>query len=147
MAIAGLQGNEMAQPRVFAHDAKSVSLNVTITGTETRGVCLYVGDAAGGTGKDITVIMESGSQATFYAVPAGSFLPILVTKVVAFTGDITKVLALYQMLLGIKLTVPSLRKIFGDITPPVTDDLIELENNSFAIQLEANTGTDAIKIE
>jgi hypothetical protein len=95
MAIAGLQGNEMAQPRVFAHDAKSVSLNVTITGTETRGVCLYVGDAAGGTGKDITVIMESGSQATFYAVPAGSFLPILVTKVVAFTGDITKVLALY----------------------------------------------------
>lgn len=95
MSIAGLQGNEMAQPRVFAHDARSVSLNVTISGTETRGVCLYVGDAAGGTGKDITVIMESGSQATFYAVPAGSFLPVLVTKVVSFSGDITKVLALF----------------------------------------------------
>jgi hypothetical protein len=51
------------------------------------------------------------------------------------------------MIIGIKLTVPSLRKIFGDVTPPTVDDLIELENNSFAIQLEANTGTDAIKIE
>ena len=51
------------------------------------------------------------------------------------------------MKIGIKLTVPSLRKIFGDVTPPAVDDLIELENNSFDIQLEANTGTDAIKIE
>tara|TARA_R110000803_G_scaffold194637_1_gene257757 strand:+ start:341 stop:496 length:156 start_codon:yes stop_codon:yes gene_type:complete len=51
------------------------------------------------------------------------------------------------MRIGIRLSIPSLRKIFGDVTPPAADDLIELENNSFAIQLEANTGTDAIKIE
>ena len=44
MAIAGLQGNEMAQPRVFAHDAVAISGSATqIAGTEDRGCCLYVG--------------------------------------------------------------------------------------------------------
>ena len=97
MAIKGLAGNEMAQPRVFAHDAKSVSLNVTIPGTETRGACLYVGEVTtGATATDITVIMESGQQAVFSKVPHGSFLPILVTKVVSVdTGEIEKVLALF----------------------------------------------------
>ena len=57
MAIAGLAGNEMAQPRVFAHDAVAVTPHDTnrIPGTETRGCCLYVGT----TGGTIVVIMES----------------------------------------------------------------------------------------
>ena len=51
------------------------------------------------------------------------------------------------MRIGIKLTIHSLRKIAVDITPPVADDLIELEENSFNIALEANTGAGAIKMQ
>jgi len=95
MAIAGLQGNEMAQPRVFAHDAVDVtpSDTVNIPGTDTRGVCIYVGSVAGGT--DIKVIMESGNTVTFKGVSAGSFLPILVTRVLATGTTATEILALY----------------------------------------------------
>ena len=85
MAVKGLAGNFQAQPRVFAHDA--VGLTATqinsgtyvIPGTESRGVCLYVGKAM----DSITVTMESGSQVIFKGVNAGSFLPILVTSVTA----------------------------------------------------------------
>ncbi len=95
MAIAGLQGNEMAQPRVFAHDAVSVtpSDTVDIPGTDTRGVCIYIGSIAGGT--DIKVIMESGNPVTFKGLSAGSFLPILVTRVLATGTTATEILALY----------------------------------------------------
>ena len=63
--------------------AFSDTLNTsTITGTESRGVCLYVGAAM----TSITVTMESGNSATFKGVTAGSFLPILVTAVTAATG-------------------------------------------------------------
>ena len=86
MAVKGLAGNFQAQPRVFAHDA--VGLTATqinsgtyiIPGTESRGVCLYVGRAM----NSITVTMESGSTPViFKGISAGSFLPILVTSVVA----------------------------------------------------------------
>ena len=95
MAIAGLQGNEMAQPRVFAHDALDVtpSDTVNIPDTETRGACIYVGSIAGGT--DIKVIMEGGSTVTFKGGSAGSFLPILVTRVLATGTTATEILALY----------------------------------------------------
>ena len=53
------------------------------------GVCLYIG-----TGGDITVTMESGSDVTFTAVPNGTFLPVLVTAVTSF-GATAGVLALY----------------------------------------------------
>ena len=88
MGIAGLQGNEMAQPRVFAHDAVSLvtgggTLNTnTITGTEQRGVCLYIGEDM----TLITVTMESGNSVTFKGLKAGSFLPVLVTAVTAATA-------------------------------------------------------------
>ena len=64
MAIKGLAGNEMAQPRVFAHDAVAISgSNTQIAGTESRGCCLYVG-----TGGSIVVRMEgSSSDVTFTA--------------------------------------------------------------------------------
>jgi hypothetical protein len=91
--IAGLEGNMMAQPRIFAHDAQS--LNVADFGDllvpkpatlpsgleETvfmqRGACLYVGVNC----STIQVTMESGAQPIFKNVPAGSFLPILITTV------------------------------------------------------------------
>ena len=104
--IAGLEGNEASQPRVFAHSATPIAganiitpfagQQVVTTGTPAagdtvstlrRGACLYVGVAC-----DITVVMESQDSATlladaitFYGVSAGSFLPVLVTKVFKVT--------------------------------------------------------------
>jgi len=88
MGIAGLQGNEMAQPRVFAHDAVSLvtgggTLNTsTIANTDQRGVCLYIGEDM----TLITVTMESGNSVTFKGLKAGSFLPVLVIAVTAATA-------------------------------------------------------------
>jgi hypothetical protein len=86
MAVKGLAGNFQAQPRVFAHDAVGLTAaqinsgTYVIPGTESRGVCLYVGRAM----DSITVTMESGSTPViFKGVNAGSFLPILVTSVTA----------------------------------------------------------------
>jgi len=83
-----VQGIQAAQVRVFAHDAVSLvtgggTLNTnTITGTEQRGVCLYIGEDM----TLITVTMESGNSVTFKGLKAGSFLPVLVTAVTAATA-------------------------------------------------------------
>ena len=87
--MKGVQGNQAAQARMFAHDAVSLvtgggTLNTnTITGTDARGVCLYIGIKMA----SIVVTMESGNSATFKGINAGSFLPILVTAVTAATPD------------------------------------------------------------
>lgn len=86
--MRGVQIKTADEVRVFAHDAVSLvtgggTLNTgTITGTDARGVCLYVGAEM----TSITVTMESGNSATFKGIAAGSFLPILVTAVTAATG-------------------------------------------------------------
>jgi len=67
--------------------------NIDIPGTENRGVCIYVGSIAGGS--DIKVTMESGSEVTFKGVTAGSFLPILVTRVWSTGTTASEILALY----------------------------------------------------
>ena len=97
--ISGLEGNEAAQPRVFAHSANAITpassapnafvYVVPNTGTtaatgdlqavQTRGACLYIGGAG-----NIQVELESGDKVTFKGVTAGSFLPILVTKIFFF---------------------------------------------------------------
>ena len=98
--IDGLHGNTQAQPRVFAHSARALTvptgatvptgvLNFTsptdpsnpaedgdVITTLKRGACLYVG-----TGGNVKVQMEDYSIVTFYNVAAGSFLPILVLKI------------------------------------------------------------------
>ena len=86
--MRGVQIKTADEVRVFAHDAVSLvtgggTLNTgTITGTDARGVCLYVGVAM----TSITVTMESGSTGVvFKGVAAGSFLPVLVTAVTAAT--------------------------------------------------------------
>ena len=85
MAIKGLAGNEMNQPRVFAHDAVAISGSATqIAGTENRGCCLYVG-----TGGSIVVRMEgSSTDVTFTNVPNGTFMPVLVTHYISGGSDI-----------------------------------------------------------
>jgi len=96
MAVKGLAGNFQAQPRVFAHDAVGLTAaqinsgTYVIPGTESRGVCLYVGKAM----DTITVTMESGSTPViFKGINAGSFLPILVTSVIAALPSDSVVLA------------------------------------------------------
>ena len=84
MAIRGLEGNQNAQPRVFAHDAldlkpSAYTLGDRIPNTDTIGVALYIG-----VGMDITVKLEGSSTAVlFKGVTAGSFLPILATHITA----------------------------------------------------------------
>ena len=64
----------------------------------SRGACLYVGGAG-----DVDVEMESGKRVIFTGVAAGSFLPILVTKVyltndadtIAKTTTATNIIALF----------------------------------------------------
>ena len=88
--IAGLAGNEAAQPRVFAHSAYQIPTPAT-TGTEntypantvddsqvivSRGACIYVGVEG-----NVKVTMESGEIILFKGVTAGSFLPILALKI------------------------------------------------------------------
>ena len=122
--IAGTQGNIQAEPRVFAHDANVLDLTVTGGNTPTvanesvnvvtgvgdtpsqgdeihvlsRGACLYVGGAG-----SVDVEMESGKRVLFTGVAAGSFLPILVTKIyltdggppIAKTTTATNIIALF----------------------------------------------------
>ena len=82
----GVQLSEARQVRVFAHDAVNLTpggvLNTaTINNSENVGVCLYIGQGA-----DITVTMESGrTNVVFKGIAAGSFLPVLVTAVTAYT--------------------------------------------------------------
>ena len=72
-----VQGIQAAQVRMFAHDAVSLvtgggTLNTsTISGTEDRGVCLYIGIKMA----SIVVTMESGNSTTFKGINSGSFLP------------------------------------------------------------------------
>lgn len=83
-----VQGIQAAQVRVFAHDAVSLVTGGaeapdtnTIANTDQRGVCLYIGEDL----TLMTVIMESGSEVTFKGLKAGSFLPVLVTRIVSAT--------------------------------------------------------------
>lgn len=91
MAIRGLEGNQNAQPRVFAHDAADLGKTVAeggigytlgdrIPNTETIGVALYVGVAM-----DVKITLEGGTNVEFKGVTAGSFLPVLATHVTAST--------------------------------------------------------------
>ena len=87
----GMQGNMAAQARIIGHDAVAVTFGATISGTDARGVALYVGVAT-----DIVVVMESGNTATFQNVPAGTFMPILVTSVTSATVAVAAdILAIY----------------------------------------------------
>ncbi len=81
-----VNGNFAANPRVMAHDAIDMWTGAALysgqiegTGNPNMGVPLYAGIAF----TSITVIMESGEEQVFKGVPAGSFLPILVTEVTA----------------------------------------------------------------
>mgnify|MGYP001275245146 CR=1 FL=1 len=89
--IKGITGNMQAEPRVFAHDAIPVNVadfgkllmpepsapSPDVINTFNRGCCLYVGVES-----NIEVEMESGRNCTFKKIAPGSFLPILVIRII-----------------------------------------------------------------
>ena len=84
-----MSGDFASQVRVFAHHTfdlwdGAALITTQIPGTEkpARGACLYAGVAL----SEINVTMESGQTQTFKGISAGSFLPILVTKVNTAAG-------------------------------------------------------------
>jgi hypothetical protein len=68
-----------------------VITNIDIPNTQKRGACLYVGAAIA----SLVVVMESGSEATFKSVSAGSILPLLVKRAVSGFSGTNDVIALY----------------------------------------------------
>jgi len=101
--MKGVQLKQANEVRLFAHDVldlnklnSSYTYGDTIPDTEQRGVCLYAGVAI----TEIEVVMESGTQCIFKGITAGSFLPVLITKVVSIPDGVTantagELLALY----------------------------------------------------
>ena len=91
----GVQIKQAKEVRVFAHDAVDITPDdsANIPNTTERGCCIYVGDTSGGSA--IKVTMESGNDITFEGVAAGSFLPILVTKVFSTGTTASGLIALY----------------------------------------------------
>ncbi len=78
----GLQGNMMAQPRVFGHDAVALTAGTgAIANTEKRGVVIYNGKSAA---QDITITTEAGNDVIFKNVQPGTVVgdktPVLATK-------------------------------------------------------------------
>ena len=78
----GLQGNTMAQPRVFGHDAKALTAGTgAIANTNERGVVIYHGGAEP---QDITITTEAGNDVIFKNVQSGAVVgdktPMLATK-------------------------------------------------------------------
>jgi hypothetical protein len=59
-------------------------------GTSNNGCVLYVGGAG-----DLTVDTVGGDAVTFVAVPAGSFIPVQVTRVYATGTSATSIVALW----------------------------------------------------
>jgi len=100
--MKGVQLKQANEVRLFAHDVLDLGKTANYTygdkipNTEQRGVCIYAGVAIA----SMTVIMESGTECVFKGITAGSFLPILVTKIVTIPDGVAvdaagEILALY----------------------------------------------------
>lgn len=83
--MRGLEGNTMAQPRVFGHDAVALTAGTgAIANTTERGVVIYNGRAS--EPQDITIVTEAGTQVVFKSVQPGTVVgdktPMLATKLI-----------------------------------------------------------------
>ena len=79
--LDGLEGNMMAQPRVFGHDAVALTAGTgAIANTGKRGVVIY----NGGSEQSITITTEAGNDVIFKKVQPGTVVgdktPMLATK-------------------------------------------------------------------
>jgi len=84
--LDGLEGNMMAQPRVFGHDAKALIAGTdAIANTGKRGAVIY----NGGSAQDIKIVTEAGTEVTFKSVQPGTVVgdktPMLATKLLIGT--------------------------------------------------------------
>ena len=82
----GLQGNMMAQPRMFGHDAVALTAGTeAIANTSERGVVIY----NGGPEQNITITTEAGNDVIFKKVQPGTVVgdktPMLATKLLVGT--------------------------------------------------------------
>ena len=80
--MRGLEGNTMAQPRVFGHDAVVLTAGTgAIANTSERGVVIYSGKS---TAQDITIVTEAGTEVVFKSVQPGTVVgdksPMLAIK-------------------------------------------------------------------
>ena len=88
-----INGNFASNPRVMVHDSLDATdlsgwdpaafpaggYEIPNTDNPQRGACLYVGVAT----TQLIVLLESGNPMMLTGVAAGSFLPILATKIVS----------------------------------------------------------------
>ena len=79
--LDGLEGNMMAQPRVFGHDAIALTAGTgAIANTGKRGAVIY----NGGSAQSITITTEAGNDVIFKNVQPGTVVgdktPMLATK-------------------------------------------------------------------
>jgi len=104
--IAGVEGNMQAQPRMFAHSAKAITIpsgkansvdvlpsdtlpdpipagDIVRTSTVERGACIYVGTA----GNVLVQLEGDTAPVMFKGLAAGSFLPILAVKIFGSDTD------------------------------------------------------------
>ncbi len=82
----GLQGNMMAQPRMFGHDAVEITAGADIPNTSDRGAVVYNGSS---NPQDITIVTEAGTEIEFKNVQPGTVVgnttPMLATKLIEET--------------------------------------------------------------
>jgi len=83
----GLQGNMMAQTRMYGHDAVALTAGTgRIANTEDRGVVIYSGKSSA---QDIKIVAESGEEVEFKSVQPGTVVgnttPMLAIKLLAGT--------------------------------------------------------------
>jgi|TARA_R100001460_G_C3548520_1_gene175005 hypothetical protein len=85
--MRGLEGNMMAQPRMFGHDAVALTAGTgAIANTSERGVVIYNGKSSA---QDIKIVTEAGTEVTFKSVQPGTVVgdktPMLATKLLIGT--------------------------------------------------------------
>ena len=152
--MRGIEGNFMAQPRVFAHSAVPVDIGSPIAGTEERGCALYIG-----TGGTLVVEMEGTHEATdaagnkfntniniFTNIGTGMFLPILVVKVLESNEEFfAQRLDYYADLIN---SLEEENSAINDQIPPLQDEIAKLDEIKDALlsQLKAaiESGNDIL---
>jgi len=90
-AIATVTAIDSNTQLTLSSDIMAINKDYTIyAAPETNGCALYVGVAG-----DVKVKMASGKDVVFTGVPAGSFMPVNVTKVYETGTDATNIVALW----------------------------------------------------
>ena len=96
--VGGFATNTNPNDSILLVDGRGTAVDNFPSGNETyeiyggdqRGAVLYVGGAG-----NVAVVTAAGSEVTFSAVPAGSFLPVHIKQVKTTGTNATEILALW----------------------------------------------------